>query len=65
MVPMHLSRELEKRLREEGVECEFIEVEGEGHTFCGKMEKGSRTWETQRRGFDFLESVVERSYREE
>jgi len=42
MVPVSLSKDMEKRLKEEGVECEFIEVEGEEHTFAGKMEKGGR-----------------------
>ncbi|KAF2829925.1 alpha/beta-hydrolase [Ophiobolus disseminans] len=62
MVPMHLSRDLERRLREEGVECEFIEVEGEEHTFCGKMERGGGTWVRQRKGWEWLEGVLERSY---
>ncbi|KAF2023906.1 alpha/beta-hydrolase [Setomelanomma holmii] len=62
MIPMSLSKELEARLKEEGVEVAFVEVEGEEHTFAGKMVKGSKTWETQRRGFDWLEGVVQRSY---
>jgi acetyl esterase/lipase len=62
MIPMRLSKIFESKLREKGVEVEFIEIEGEPHTFCGKMEKGSRTWDTQRKGFDFLEKVLERSY---
>jgi len=62
MVPMRLSHNLEKRLKEQGIETEFFEVEGEPHTFVGKMVKGSRTWDTQRKGFDFLEEVLNRSY---
>jgi acetyl esterase/lipase len=63
MIPMRLSKLFEAELKKHGVETEFLEVEGEPHTFCGKMEKGSRTWETQRRGFDFLARVLERSYK--
>lgn len=62
MIPMRLSKKFERILKDEGVEVEFYEVEGEGHTFCGKMVKGSRTWETQRLGFDFLEKILRRSY---
>ncbi|KAL6703585.1 hypothetical protein ACN47E_009530 [Coniothyrium glycines] len=62
MVPMRFSRELEAKLNEKGVRNEFIEVEGEPHTFCGKMEKGSKTWDTQRKGFDFLERIIKESY---
>lgn len=60
MIPLHLSRHLESQLRAANIETEFIEVPGEPHTFVGKMVKGSKTWETQRRGFDFLEKVLER-----
>jgi dipeptidyl aminopeptidase/acylaminoacyl peptidase len=62
MIPMSLSQDLEKRLKEEGVEVEFIEVEGEGHTFAGKMEKGSKTWDTQRKGFDWLKKMLDTCY---
>jgi acetyl esterase/lipase len=62
MIPMSLSQDLEKRLKEEGVEVEFIEVEGEEHTFAGKMEKGSKTWDTQRKGFDWLEKMLDMCY---
>lgn len=62
MIPMRLSKVFEEKLKDAGVEVEFFEVEGEGHTFCGKMQKGSKTWETQRLGFDFLEKVLQRSY---
>lgn len=62
MIPMRLSRDLEGKLRECGVETEFIEVADEPHTFCGKMVKGSKTWDMQRKGFDFLEKVIARSY---
>lgn len=64
MIPMRLSKELEDVLEEKGVEVEFIQVEGEPHTFCGTMVKGSKTWNTQRKGFDFLEKVVVRSYKQ-
>lgn len=62
MVPSTLSRNLETGLKEVGVETAFLGVEGEGHTFVGSMVKGSKTWDTQRKGFDFLERVLERSY---
>ncbi|KAI8934946.1 hypothetical protein NX059_008613 [Plenodomus lindquistii] len=62
MVPMAISKAFAEKLKEKGGEVEFFEVEGEGHTFCGKMVKGSKTWESQRRGFDWLEGVVKRSY---
>ncbi|KAH7392514.1 Alpha/Beta hydrolase protein [Pyrenochaeta sp. MPI-SDFR-AT-0127] len=64
MIPMRLSKEFERALKETGAEVEFIEVEGEPHTFCGTMVKGSKTWATQRKGFDFLEKVVARSYQQ-
>ena len=62
MIPMRLSKELQRKLQDNEVEVEFFEVEGEGHTFCGQMKKGSRTWDMQRKGFDFLERVIEKSY---
>ena len=62
MIPTRLSHDMQARLKEKGVETEFFEVEGEGHTFAGKMVKGSKTWDTQRKGFDFLDQVLERSY---
>ncbi|KAK4031972.1 hypothetical protein C8A01DRAFT_20886 [Parachaetomium inaequale] len=60
MVPIGLSQELYSALVKNGVECGMEEVPGEGHTFAAKMEVGSRTWELQRKGFDFLESLVKR-----
>lgn len=62
MVPMHLSQDFVTTLKESGVEAELIEVDSEPHTFLGKMVKGSSTWETQRKGFDFLEKIVQRTY---
>jgi acetyl esterase/lipase len=58
MVPIDLSKDLYKVLKEKGVEVEMIEVPGQEHTFAGKMAKGDETWVVQRRGFDFLEKVV-------
>ncbi|KAK7542168.1 Alpha/Beta hydrolase protein [Phyllosticta citribraziliensis] len=60
MVPDYLSKKLYAELQRHGVRSEFIEVPGERHTFVGKMVKGSRTWELQRKGFDFLEEVINR-----
>ncbi|KAI9043549.1 uncharacterized protein KD926_003319 [Aspergillus affinis] len=58
MVPAFLSKELLSRLQEEEVRCEMVDVEGEDHTFAMGMKVGSRTWEVQRRGFEFLEEVI-------
>ncbi|PYH90378.1 alpha/beta-hydrolase [Aspergillus ellipticus CBS 707.79] len=57
-VPVEVSRMLYGRLREGGVRCGMVEVPGEDHTFAMGMQVGSRTWELQRKGFDFLEEVV-------
>ena len=62
MIPIAMSRHLEALLKQQNIPTELFEVEGEPHTFLGKMQKGSRTWETQRRGFDFLERVLRSSY---
>lgn len=59
MVPGFLSRELLAVLERNGVDCEMVNVEGEDHTFAMGMEVGSRTWEVQRRGFEFLERVIQ------
>lgn len=59
MVPIDLSRDLYKTLRLSKVKCGMTEVPGEEHTFAGKMKVGSQTWELQRSGFDFLESLVQ------
>ena len=64
-IPMFLSKQLEAKLKENEIETVFIEVEGEGHTFAGRMVRGSKTWETQRKGFDFLERMLKRSYKNE
>jgi len=58
MVPISLSHDLYKVLKKENIESEMVEVPDEEHTFAGKMNKGSRTWELQRKGFDFLENIV-------
>ncbi|KAH6856159.1 Alpha/Beta hydrolase protein [Chaetomium sp. MPI-CAGE-AT-0009] len=58
VVPIGLSRELYSALVKNGVRCGMEEVPGEGHTFAATMGTNSRTWELQRRGFDFLESLV-------
>lgn len=58
MVPLTLSQGMLRRLDENGVHCEIVEVPNEGHTFAGKMQVGSSTWQLQRRGFDFLEQLI-------
>lgn len=60
MVPLSLSRDLHSALLENGVECGLQEVPGEGHTFAAKMKVDSPTWNLQRKGFDFLESLIKR-----
>ncbi|KAF5563444.1 hypothetical protein FNAPI_2653 [Fusarium napiforme] len=57
-VPIHLSRKLFEVLKQNGVECGMVEVPREEHTFAAKMEVGSVTWNLQRQGFDFLESLI-------
>ncbi|RKK80203.1 hypothetical protein BFJ69_g4393 [Fusarium oxysporum] len=57
-VPIHLSRKLFDVLKQNGVNCCMVEVPGEEHTFAAKMEVGSVTWNLQRQGFDFLESLI-------
>lgn len=57
MVPLDLSRDLYSTLLQQGVKCGLRVVPGEGHTFAAKMKVGSPTWELQREGFDFLESL--------
>ncbi|KAL4901769.1 hypothetical protein BDW74DRAFT_181484 [Aspergillus multicolor] len=59
MVSVEVSRRLYEVLREKGVQCGFVEVEGEDHTFALGMEVGSKTWETQREGFEWLERVIQ------
>lgn len=58
MVPINLSRDLFDVLKKNGVQSGMNEVPNEGHTFAAQMKVGSRTWELQREGFDFLESVI-------
>ncbi|KAH9865215.1 hypothetical protein IAQ61_009162 [Plenodomus lingam] len=62
MVPVFLSRGFAEALRGSGQDVELFEVEGEGHTFCGGMERGGRTWGVQRRGWEWLAGVVGGSY---
>ncbi|KAF9886433.1 hypothetical protein FE257_011465 [Aspergillus nanangensis] len=61
MVSIEVSWKLLEVLRENEVECGMVEVPGEDHTFAMGMRVGSRTWELQRQGFDFLEEVISRS----
>jgi acetyl esterase/lipase len=58
MVPFSISQAQHDLLRENGIESLLIPVPGEGHTFAGKMERGTKTWDTQRRGFDWLEQKI-------
>ncbi|KAI8298922.1 Non-reducing polyketide synthase ausA [Colletotrichum sp. SAR11_240] len=58
MVSIDLSRALFKTLQEKGVKSDLREIPGEEHTFAAKMKVGSQTWNLQREGFDFLESLI-------
>lgn len=58
MVPISLSRDLYAVLQQKGVKCGMTEVPDEEHTFAGKMKVGSQTWDLQRKGYDFLESLI-------
>lgn len=58
MVPIDLSQALLAQLQHSGVRCGLVEIPNEGHTFAARMQVGSQTWDLQRRGFDFLESLV-------
>ncbi|EUC40262.1 hypothetical protein COCMIDRAFT_109272 [Bipolaris oryzae ATCC 44560] len=62
MVPIHLSRALFDELRKHDVQCGMIEVPDEEHTFAAKMQIGSETWNLQRQGFDFLQSLIRRTH---
>ncbi|KAH7143520.1 Alpha/Beta hydrolase protein [Dactylonectria macrodidyma] len=58
MVPQYLSKGLLQKLTENGVKCGLRGIPDEGHTFAAKMKVGSQTWNLQREGFDFLESLI-------
>lgn len=58
MVPARLSRALLEELKKNGVKCGMKEIPGEEHTFAARMKVGSQTWELQREGFDFLQSLL-------
>lgn len=64
MVPIELSRELFRRLSGAGVQCGMTEVPNEEHTFAAMMEVGSETWWLQREGFDFLERIIGKGFKE-
>jgi acetyl esterase/lipase len=57
-VPIDLSRKLFRKLQEQGIPSGMLEVPNEEHTFAAQMVVGSRAWEIQRQGFDFLESLA-------
>ncbi|KAJ4304484.1 hypothetical protein N0V90_000010 [Kalmusia sp. IMI 367209] len=57
MVPVEFSKALFESLKVCGVRCEMEVVDGEEHTFAAKMKVGSNTWETQKKGFDFLGEI--------
>jgi acetyl esterase/lipase len=58
MVPVQLSRALLVELKKYAVPCGMVEVPNEEHTFAARMQIGSETWNLQRQGFDFLQSLI-------
>lgn len=58
MLPIDLSRKLLAVLEGAGVRSGMVEVPGAEHTFAAEMEVGSQTWELQKQGFDFLQSLI-------
>lgn len=58
MIPIELNRRLLQELRSHGVRSDMVEIPGEEHTFAAQMKVGSPTWDLQRCGFDFLESLT-------
>jgi acetyl esterase/lipase len=58
-VPIHLNQKLYHKLQSLSVHCGMSEAPGEEHTFAAKMEVGSSTWDIQRRGFDFLQGLIQ------
>lgn len=58
MVPIRLSRLLFAKLQQHGVHCGMVEVPDAEHTFAGTMKKDSAAWQLQRKGFDFLETLL-------
>lgn len=58
MVPISLSRRMLQELQSHGVRSDMVEIPGEEHTFAAKMRVGTMTWDLQRRGFDFLETLT-------
>ena len=60
MIPCDISsKPMLKALKAAGVRSDMVEIPGEPHTFVARMVKGSQTWEMQRRGFDFLQKIIE------
>ncbi|KAL3465166.1 Alpha/Beta hydrolase protein [Aspergillus heterothallicus] len=59
MVPVDLSRKLFDVLKKNQAKCGMVEVEGEDHTFALGMEVGGKTWVTSRKGFEWLEEVIQ------
>lgn len=58
LVPARLSRALLDTLQKNGVQSKMVEIPGEEHIFAARMKVGSETWNLQRQGFDFLESLI-------
>ncbi|KAK7214870.1 hypothetical protein V2G26_002873 [Clonostachys chloroleuca] len=58
MVPLQISEALFSALSQHGVRSDFRIIPGEDHIFTARMQVGSRTWNLQREGFDFLEQLI-------
>ncbi|KAK7202440.1 Alpha/Beta hydrolase protein [Myxozyma melibiosi] len=60
MIIPQMSRLFVEKMREVGATCEMIEIAGQPHSFVGRMQKGDETWNQQRKGFDWLQSIIEK-----
>ncbi|KAF4992352.1 hypothetical protein FDECE_13741 [Fusarium decemcellulare] len=59
LVPPRISEALFSALSQHGVKCDLRIIPEEDHIFTGTMKVGSQTWNLQREGFDFLESLIQ------
>ncbi|KAM0237869.1 hypothetical protein ACHAP5_008877 [Fusarium lateritium] len=58
MVPISLSKDLLQELNKHNIQCHLLDIPDEEHTFAARMKVGSPTWNLQRQGFDFLDSLI-------
>lgn len=57
-VPLEAPQGFVDKLRDVGVRSHLIEIPGAEHMFTATMKPGDRTYELQRRGFEFLQEVL-------